>query len=122
MGLLVLVFFASCTKNPSNNRIQLTIVPDPIINHLSNTYYFQFLQENRISKDKELNDKIREIGKKVESGIKKYFEYKNKSELYKKFAFNYDISIVKDKRTLNAFALPTAKIVFFSRILDSLQL
>ena len=118
MALLFLVVFTSCTKNPSNNRTQLTIVPDPVINHLSNTYYFQFLQENRISIDKELNNKIREIGKKIESGIKKYFEYKSQSKLYDKFAFNYDIAIVKDKRILNAFALPTGKIVFYSRILD----
>ena len=67
---LVLIIFTNCTNNPSNNRTQLTIVPDPIINHLSNTYYFQFLQENRISKDKELNDKIREIGKRIEETIR----------------------------------------------------
>ena len=123
MNFLIFIFFivfalTNCTSNPSNNRKQLTIIPNSIINHLSDSYYYQFLEENRISKDKNLNLKIRNISERIEVGIKKYFYFKNKYHLYDKFSFEYETSIIKDNRTLNAFALPTAKIVFYSRKLD----
>ena len=109
---------SSCTYNPVNKRSQLNIVPDRIIEHMSDEYYYEFLADNNLVKDKKLVKKVREIGKRIEIGIEKYFEKENRLEEYKKYQYNYEINIVKDKRTINAFAMPTAKIVFFSRILD----
>ena len=109
---------SSCTYNPVNKRSQLNIVPDRIIEHMSDEYYYEFLADNNLVKDKKLVKAVREIGKRIEIGIEKYFEKENRLEDYKKYQYNYEINVVKDKRTINAFAMPTAKIVFFSRILD----
>ena len=82
---------------------------------MSDEYYYEFLADNDLVKNKKLVKKVREIGKRIEIGIKKYFEKENRLDEYEKYQYDYEINIVKDKRTINAFAMPTAKIVF-SRI------
>ena len=109
---------SSCSYNPINKRSQLSIVPERIVKHMSDEYYYEFLADNDLVKNKKLVKKVREIGKRIEIGIKKYFEIENRLDEYEKYQYDYEINIVKDKRTINAFAMPTAKIVFFSRILD----
>ncbi len=80
---------------------------------MSDEYYYEFLADNHLVKNKKLVKKVREIGKRIEIGIKKYFEKENRLDEYEKYQYDYEINIVKDKRTINAFAMPTAKIVFF---------
>ena len=109
---------SSCSYNPINKRSQLSIIPERIVKHMSDEYYYEFLADNDLVKNKKLVKKVREIGKRIEIGIKKYFEKENRLDEYEKYQYDYEINIVKDKRTINAFAMPTAKIVFFSRILD----
>ena len=109
---------SSCSYNPINKRSQLSIVPERIIKHMSDEYYYEFLADNDLVKNKKIVKKVREIGKRIEIGIKKYFEKEDRLDEYEKYQYDYEINIVKDKRTINAFAMPTAKIVFFSRILD----
>ena len=109
---------SSCSYNPINKRSQLSIVPERIVKHMSDEYYYEFLADNDLVKNKKIVKKVREIGKRIEIGIKKYFEIENRLDEYEKYQYDYEINIVKDKRTINAFAMPTAKIVFFSRILD----
>ena len=109
---------SSCSYNPINKRSQLSIVPERIVKHMSDEYYYEFLADNDLVRNKKLVKKVREIGKRIEIGIKKYFEKENRLDEYEKYQYDYEINIVKDKRTINAFAMPTAKIVFFSRILD----
>ena len=109
---------SSCSYNPINKRSQLSIVPERIVKHISDEYYYEFIANNDLVKNKKLVKKVREIGKRIEIGIKKYFEKENRLDEYEKYQYDYEINIVKDKRTINAFAMPTAKIVFFSRILD----
>ena len=118
LGCSCAMSLSSCSYNPINKRSQLSIIPERIVKHMSDEYYYEFLADNDLVKNKKLVKKVREIGKRIEIGIKKYFEKENKLDEYEKYQYDYEINIVKDKRTINAFAMPTAKIVFFSRILD----
>lgn len=98
---------SSCSYNPINKRSQLSIVPERIVKHMSDEYYYEFLADNDLVKNKKLVKKVREIGKRIEIGIKKYFEKENRLDEYEKYQYDYEINIVKDKRTINAFAMPT---------------
>ena len=69
---------------------------------MSDEYYYEFLADNNLVKDKKLLKTVREIGKRIEIGIEKYFEKENRLEEYKKYQYNYEINVVKDKRTINA--------------------
>ena len=108
----------SCSTVPVTGRKQLNWVPERMIKYISDSYYYDFLDENylRIEKDEKYMKRIQDIGYNIEKGIKKYFEFQN--EDYQKFKFDYEINVIKDKRTLNAFAMANAKIVLYSRIID----
>ena len=79
------------------------------------------LDDNTLVKDKKINSRVREVGRRIEEGIKIYFEKENQLDIYEKYNFDYEIRVIKNKRTINAFAMPTAKIVFYSRILDFMK-
>lgn len=118
LGCVSASSLCACSYNPVNQRRQLNFVPDNIIKHMSDDYYYQFLSDNELVNDKKLVKRVRDIGRRIELGIEKYFETENQIDEYKKYQYDYEINVVKDKRTINAFAMPTAKIVFYSRILD----
>ena len=46
----------------------------------------------------------------IEKGVEQYFIMEGKD--YSKARHDYEINIIKDKRTVNAFAMPTGKIIF----------
>lgn len=108
----------NCSTVPVTGRKQLNWVPDRIIKYISDSYYYGFLDDNymRVEKDDKYMNRIHNIAINIENGIKKYFKIENKE--FKKFNFDYEINVIKDKRTLNAFAMANAKIVLYSRIID----
>ena len=52
----------------------------------------------------------------IEKGVEQYFIMEGKD--YSKAKHDYEVNIVKDKRTVNAFAMPTGKIIFYTKILE----
>lgn len=116
--LIIFILISNCTTVPVTNRKQLNWVPDQIIKSISDSYYYSFLDDNytMIEKDEKKIKRIKEISLNIENGIKKYFEI-NKMN-YSKHNYDYELNIIKDKRTLNAFAMANAKIVMYSRIID----
>lgn len=112
------VFLPGCSTVPVTGRSQLNIIPESIIKYISDTYYYGYLDDNfmRIEKNEKYMNRIYDIGLNIEKGIKKYFELEKKD--FSKYKFDYEINVIKDKRTLNAFAMANAKIVLYSRIIE----
>tara|TARA_Y100000591_G_C21702426_1_gene628976 strand:+ start:62 stop:889 length:828 start_codon:yes stop_codon:yes gene_type:complete len=108
----------NCSTVPVTGRKQLNFVPQRVIKYVSDTYYYDFLDNNYmdIERNKKKLNRIKDIGYKIEKGIRKYFEIEKKD--FSKYKFDYEINIIKDKRILNAFAMANAKIVLYSRIID----
>jgi len=108
----------NCSTVPVTNRSQLNWVPERLVKFISDSYYYDFLDDNylMIEKSDKYLGRVKRIGRRIEKGIEKYFEIEKKD--FSKYKLDYEINIIKDKRTLNAFAMANAKIVFFSRIID----
>lgn len=111
-------FLPNCSSVPVTGRKQLNWVPERMVKYISDSYYYDFLDENylRIEKNEKYMKRIHDIAHNIEKGVKKYFEIEKKD--FKKFKFDYEINVIKDKRTLNAFAMANAKIVLYSRIIE----
>ena len=45
--IIILLFIIACSTVPVSDRKQLTIYPDSILNHQSNTMYYQLIDEER---------------------------------------------------------------------------
>ena len=107
-----------CSTVPVTGRKQLNWVPDRMIKYISDSYYYDFLDDNymRIEKDEKYMKRIQDIAYNIEKGIQRYFEIEKKD--FSKYKFDYEINVIRDRRTLNAFAMANAKIVLYSRIID----
>ena len=121
--LFITIFFSilSCSTVPVSDRKQLTIYPDSILNHQSNTMYYQLIDEERdqrrlIKMSDDLHKKLNGMAARIEKAVEQYFIIEEKD--YSKAKHDYEVNIIKDKRTVNAFAMPTGKIVFYTKILD----
>ena len=110
------IFFSSCTKVPVSNRTQFNIIPDKWVRWVSDKYYYDYLDDNLLIEDLDMYNRVFNIGLKIQSGIKKYFEIKNLN--FEEYDLDYEVNVVDDKRNLNAFAMANAKIVFFRRIVE----
>ena len=119
--LFITIFFSilSCSTVPVSDRKQLTIYPDSILNHQSNTMYYQLIDEERdqrrlIKMSDDLHKKLNGMAARIEKAVEQYFIIEEKD--YSKAKHDYEVNIIKDKRTVNAFAMPTGKIVFYTKI------
>ena len=69
-------------------------------------------QRRLVKMDDSLFKKLNKMSARIEKGVEQYFIVEGKD--YSKAKHDYEINIIKDKRTVNAFAMPTGKIIFFN--------
>ena len=119
--IIILFYLIACSTVPVSGRKQLTIYPDSVLNHQSDSMYYQLIDEERdqrrlVKMNDELHKKLNGMSARIEKGVEQYFIMEGKD--YSKAKHDYEINIIKDKRTVNAFAMPTGKIIFYTKILE----
>ncbi len=111
-GILVGALLAGCAANPYTQRSQLLLLSQAKENRLGAQAYRQVLQDPnvQISKDP------REIGP-VERVANRIIAVA-KTSRYAKTAgtFDWQVTVIKDDKTMNAFALPGGKIAVYTGI------
>lgn len=103
--LVILVFslVSGCFTNPETGRRQLLLIPEGQITELGLTSFNQMKQEIPISKDPEINEMVRRVGKRIASVV---------DLPGAKWEF-----VVFDSKEANAFCLPGGKIGIYKGIL-----
>lgn len=110
--LLCIMLISACVTNPYTKRWQFLAVPQSFENDLGAQAYAQVLNDPKvkISRDprevepvKRVADRIIEVAKRS-----KYAESANE--------FNWEVVVIKDDKTQNAFALPGGKIAVYTGI------
>ncbi len=119
--LVIFFFIISCSTVPVSGRKQLIFYPDSVLNHQSDSIYYRLIDEERdqrrlVKMDDELHKKLNGMAAHIEKAVEQYFIIEGKD--YSKAKHDYEVNIIKDKRTVNAFAMPTGKIVFYTKILE----
>lgn len=109
---LIVVASSGCAVNPYTNRWQLLAIPKGYETRLGAQSYQQVLNDPRIKIShnpqevdpvKRVADRIIEVAKRS-----KYAESANQ--------FQWEVTVIKDDRTKNAFALPGGKIAVYTGI------
>ena len=67
------VVLNACSSAPITERRQLKIIPEARLNAQAAKIYEKIKEKENLSKDTRKLDEIREIGKKLENSIAKYF-------------------------------------------------
>ena len=107
---------ASCTSAPITERKQLKLIPEHKLNAQAAKIYEKIKDKEKLSKDQNKVNEIKEIGSKIEISISKYFESSNIEDPTKNF--NWEYILIDNKKIKNAWCMPGGKIAVYTGILD----
>ena len=109
----------SCTTVPITRRKQLSIYPEATINRQASKAYETFRSKTKlINSGKQLN-KIKEIGKKIEFSVSKFFINKDGNDPTSNFQWDY--VLVENDKVINAWCMPGGKIAVYTGLLKITQ-
>jgi predicted Zn-dependent protease len=97
----------ACAKVPITNRIQLNMIPEPIVNTLGKVSYGQMLSGANVRRNGEDADTLRQVGRRI-------------SRVANKKKYKWEYSLIVDD-SINAWALPGGYIGFYTGILPVLK-
>ena len=111
------IMLNACSSAPITSRKQLKIIPEAKLNAQAAQIYEQVKKKEKLSDDTKTLDEIKNIGKRMEDSIAKYFENSNQSNPAANFDWEY--ILIDNKKTRNAWCMPGGKIAVYTGILDA---
>ncbi len=110
--LLAMVILAGCETNPYTGRSQLLMVSADQMNQMGAAQYGEVLKDPKVvlSKDPREIEPVKRVAKRIIEAAKrsKYAEAAN--------AFEWEVTVIKDDNTKNAWAMPGGKIAVYTGI------
>jgi predicted Zn-dependent protease len=115
--LLASIFLISaCQEVPVTGRRQLALVPSSQMLSMSAGSYNDFLKENnqKVLKGTKDSEMISRVGTRVKFAVEEYMKEKGLGSRLE--GFNWEFNLIDDE-TMNAWAMPGGKVVFYTGIL-----
>ena len=110
------VVMNACSSAPITDRRQFKIIPEAKLNAQAAMIYEKVKEKEKMSSDIKKLDEIKEIGKKMEDSISKYFDKSNIEDPTINFEWEY--ILIDNKKVKNAWCMPGGKIAVYTGILD----
>ncbi len=109
---LVFINVAGCATNPYTNRSQFLLIPESQEVHMGNQAYAQALNDPKvvISKNPSEVEPVRRVAERIIAAAKQS-KYAERAE-----SFQWDVTVIKNDKTKNAWALPGGKIAVYTGI------
>ncbi|PQB06515.1 peptidase M48 [Polaribacter filamentus] len=113
--LVVAVFlFAECSTVPITGRKRINLVSDAQVLPASFAQYKGFLEENKLSTNKELTNQVKIVGQNISAAVDRFMRANNMVE--EANSYKWEFNLVEDK-TINAWCMPGGKVVFYTGIM-----
>ncbi len=112
--LTVLIIFSSCSSVPITGRKRVNLIPDSQALPMSFAQYDGFLRENKLSKNVEQTNKIKEIGNRVSKAVDRFMRANDMTAEANNY--RWEFNLIEDK-SMNAWCMPGGKVVFYTGIL-----
>jgi metalloendopeptidase OMA1, mitochondrial len=110
--LLLNILIAGCQTNPYTQRYQLLLMPSGQMNQMGAAQYSEVLQDPNveISKDPQEIEPVKRVAARIIEAAKRS-KYGEEAK-----AFDWEVTVIKDDNTKNAWALPGGKIAVYTGI------
>ena len=105
-----------CSTAPITDRKQFKIIPESKLNAQAAQIYKKVKEKEKMSLDKKTLNEIKDIGKRMENSISKYFLNANIED--PTAGFDWDYILIEDSKVKNAWCMPGGKIAVYTGILD----
>ncbi|MDB4845930.1 M48 family metallopeptidase [Candidatus Pelagibacter sp.] len=110
------ILLPSCSSVPITDRKQLKIISEPNLNAKAAAIYEKIKEKEKMSEDKDTLNEIKNIGKKMEDSITKYF---NQNDLVDPTVnFDWEYILIDNKKIKNAWCMPGGKIAIYTGMLN----
>ena len=108
----IIINVAGCATNPYTNRSQFLLIPESQEVHMGNQAYAQTLNDPEvvISNDPEEVEPVQRVAERIIAAAKRS-KYAERAK-----SFQWEVTVIKDDKTKNAWALPGGKIGFYTGI------
>ena len=106
----------SCSSVPITERKQLRLIPEAKLNAQAEQLYEKVKEKEKLSKDIDTLNKIKNIGAKIENSITEYFAGNNQADPTANFRWEY--ILIENKKVKNAWCMPGGKIAVYTGMLD----
>jgi predicted Zn-dependent protease len=113
--LLSIIFLSACSTVPFTGRKQLKMLPASEINAMALENYGTFLKENKLSTNQKDIALLNKVGNKIKNAVEKYLTAQGQQKIIE--GYNWEFNLVEDP-SVNAWAMPGGKIVFYTGIMD----
>ena len=110
------IILPSCTTTPITERKQLKLISEAKLNAQAARIYEEVKKKEKLSDDKKTLDQIKEIGRRMEVSISKYFLQSNIQD--PTINFDWEYILIDKKKVKNAWCMPGGKIAVYTGILD----
>ncbi len=116
-GLLCSVLLAGCQTNPYTNRSQFLLLPSGYMSQMGASQYSEVLQDPKvvISTDPREIEPVKRVAAQIIEAAKRS-KYAESAK-----AFDWEVTVIKDDNTKNAWALPGGKIAVYTGIFPMAQ-
>ncbi|MHB0756071.1 M48 family metallopeptidase [Polaribacter sp. M15] len=113
--ILTAVFLLSeCSTVPITGRKRINLVSDAQVLPASFAQYSSFLDENKLSTNREMTNQIKNVGKNISAAVDRFMRANNMVE--EANAYKWEFNLIEDK-TVNAWCMPGGKVVFYTGIM-----
>ena len=106
----------SCSTAPITDRRQFKIIPEAKLNRQAAQIYEKVKEKEKMSDDKKTLNEIKDIGKRMENSISRYFDKSNIED--PTIGFDWEYILIDNNKVKNAWCMPGGKIAVYTGILD----
>ena len=110
--VLLSLFLGGCQTNPYTNRSQFLLMPSGYMNEMGAAQYGEMLQDPKValSKDPREVEPVKRVAARIIEAAKRS-KYAKAAQ-----SFDWEVTVIKDDNTKNAWALPGGKIAVYTGI------
>lgn len=109
-----LLLFLSCATNPFTGKKTMALVPNSQLFPTAFQQYNQFLSKNKVVKGTSDAKMITRVGQRIAVAAERWLDANGKQGYLKDYKWDYNLV---DDKTVNAWAMPGGKVVFYTGIL-----
>lgn len=113
--LVFIILLSACSTVPFTGRKQFKMLPAAEMNAMALENYGTFLKENKLSSNKNQVALLQKVGNKIKIAVEKYLTAHGQQKIID--GFNWEFNLIENP-SVNAWAMPGGKIVFYTGIMD----
>ena len=112
--LVSILLFSECSTVPITGRSRVNLVSDSEVLPASFAQYKGFLVENKLSKNRQMTNQVKNIGKNISAAVDRFMRANNM--VSEANSYRWEFNLIEDK-TVNAWCMPGGKVVFYTGIM-----